>query len=370
MFWLLISFGMVLPWLLLLFACWLGWQILQQNGRILTRLETLETVLANGQLPGQALQQSAMPEGLEPSTEAPAIELPDLNGTPQKLADLKGRSVLVVFFNPGCGFCKEMGPALAELPPEGGDGRPVPLIVTTGSVEDNRKFFEEHKVRCRVWIQKEGEVLAKYRGYGTPSSYLIAADGTIAAPRVVGGPEALALAAPGQPQRNGHAARKGKVNKGLQHSRIARDGLKAGTPAPEFRLPRLDGGELALADYRGKKVLLVFSDPGCGPCMALAPRLEQLYRTGAVEVVLVSRGEPEANRAKVRELGLTFPVALQKHWEVSRQYALFATPVAYLIDEKGVIIHDPAVGIEPVLQMVADPPGSPRFLTNSDPAQS
>src|SRR6266496_733360 len=47
-------------------------------------------------------------------------------------------------------------------------------------------------------------------------------------------------------------------------SRIKRDGLKTGTPAPDFRLPRLDGGELSLAELRGQRALLVFSDPQCG----------------------------------------------------------------------------------------------------------
>jgi len=39
---------------------------------------------------------------------------------------------------------------------------------------------------------------------------------------------------------------------------------------------------------------------------------------------MISKGEPEENRAKVNEHGLTFPVLLQKQWEVSRDYAIFA----------------------------------------------
>ncbi len=31
-----------------------------------------------------------------------------------------------------------------------------------------------------------------------------------------------------------------------------------GTPLPDLALPKLDGGELALADLRGKKLLLFF----------------------------------------------------------------------------------------------------------------
>ena len=94
---------------------------------------------------------------------------------------------------------------------------------------------------------------------------------------------------------------------------IKRDGLKAGTVAPEFSLPRLDGrGELVLSELRGRQVLLVFSSPGCGPCNTLAPQLEKFHREHSeLQVVMISKGEPKENRAKVKEHGLTFPVVLQ-----------------------------------------------------------
>lgn len=118
----------------------------------------------------------------------------------------------------------------------------------------------------------------------------------------------------------------------------------------------MDGGELSLSDYRDRKVLLVFSDPECGPCMLLAPQLEELHRRGAIAVVLVSRRDPETNRAKIKELGLTFPVVLQKNWEVSREYALFATPIGYLIDEQGVIAQEAAQGVDAILALAAGAP--------------
>src|SRR5438876_8898352 len=43
----------------------------------------------------------------------------------------------------------------------------------------------------------------------------------------------------------------------LSRSRLNRHGLKAGTPVPIFRLPRVDGGELTLEEFRGRRVLLV-----------------------------------------------------------------------------------------------------------------
>ena len=142
-------------------------------------------------------------------------------------------------------------------------------------------------------------------------------------------------------------------NRSLARSKIKRDGLKAGTSAPSFRLPRLDGGELSLEELRGRRVLLVFSDPQCGPCNALAPELEKFHREHAdISVVMISRGEPKENRVKVKEHELTFPVLLQQRWEISRRYAIFATPVAYLIDETGIITQDVAVGVDAILDLM------------------
>jgi hypothetical protein len=68
---------------------------------------------------------------------------------------------------------------------------------------------------------------------------------------------------------------------------------------------------------------------------------------------MVSRGEAEANRAKASAHGLTFPIVLQRQWEISREYGMFATPIAYLIDAAGVIATEVAVGVEPILSLLS-----------------
>ncbi len=143
-------------------------------------------------------------------------------------------------------------------------------------------------------------------------------------------------------------------NRSLAGTKIKRNGLKPGTVAPEFRLPRLDGGELALSELRGRLVLLVFSSPRCGPCNALAPKLEKFHRKfPLVELVMISQGEPEENRAKAKGHGLTFTIVLQKQWEVSREYAFFATPLGYLIDESGLIAAEAALGVDGVANLLS-----------------
>jgi peroxiredoxin len=164
---------------------------------------------------------------------------------------------------------------------------------------------------------------------------------------------AVAISSTDAAETDGRANRFG--NRSLERSKLKRDGLKAGTPAPDFNLPRLDGrGELQLSGLRGKRVLLVFSSPGCGPCNTLAPELEKFHRDNPeLVLVMISKGEPSENRAKAKEHGLTFTVVLQQQWEISRRYAMFATPIAYLIDERGLISHDVAVGIDAITVLLA-----------------
>jgi peroxiredoxin len=246
-----------------------------------------------------------------------------------------------------------MAPALAALPTDGAAERPLPLVVTTGDREENRRLVAEQKIACPVLLQEQMEVAALYQVHGTPMGYLIDEQGRIASELAAGAEALLALAGRTNDQRpktiDGH-----RGNRSLADSKLARDGLPAGTPAPHFTLPALEGGELALEEFRGRRLLLVFSDPSCGPCDQLAPALEQFHRrTAAIRIVMVSRGDPDANRAKAAAHGITFPVLLQKQWEISRQYAMFATPIAYLIDAAGNTAADVAVGVAPILALLS-----------------
>jgi peroxiredoxin len=141
----------------------------------------------------------------------------------------------------------------------------------------------------------------------------------------------------------------------VSQSRIERNGLKAGTRAPLFTLPNLEGGTVSLDDYRGTDVLLVFSDPKCGPCQALAPSLVQLTaKNPQLQVLMVSRGDLQENRAKAQANAFPFPVVLQDGWNLSKEYGMFATPIAFLINKRGVIAKPVAVGAEQILGLIPE----------------
>jgi peroxiredoxin len=356
-----IVFGTVLPWLLIAIGTWLAYELVRQNGRILLRLDAIEQQFGTDAAPRAGAKH---PEagGLPLGTLAPDFELPDLTGVRRKISEFRGQPALLIFFNPQCGFCTKMAADLAALPTDGVNQQAVPIVVTTGDAEENRKLVESYGIRCPVLLQEEMEIAAQYDVHGTPMGYRIDGTGRIASGLTVGAEPLLLLATTPTPDPieahtavNGSAPHGTKDDPSLKRSRLNRSGLKAGAPAPDFQLPRLDEGELSLTDLRGGRVLLVFSDPNCGPCDELAPRLQEIHlRRPDLQVLVVSRRDVEANRVKAAKLGLTFPIVLQKQWEVSLKYAMFATPIGYLIDEQGIIASDLAVGVGPILALAGE----------------
>src|SRR5262245_32283339 len=183
-------FGTVLPWLLIAVGTWFGYQLVRQNGRILLRLESIER-----QLGERAPAQRQEPGGLPVGAVAPDFELPDLAGARRKLADFRGQDVVLIFFNPKCGFCTKMAADLAALPIEAGDGRAMPLVVTTGHPDANRQLGGRYGIRCVALRQGQMEVAAQSRAQGTPMGYRIDAGGRPASELTVGGEPLLQLAA-------------------------------------------------------------------------------------------------------------------------------------------------------------------------------
>ena len=187
--------------------------------------------------------------------------------------------------------------------------------------------------------------------------YRIDAQGRIASDLTVGAEPLLQLAVGSPPHHhptgnrgNGFAPHAKQSDPSLARSRLNREGLKAGVPTPDFRLPRIDEGELSLSISGAAAPSWCFPIPNCGPCDELAPHLQAIHlQRPELQVLVVSRRDAEANRAKASQLGLSFPIVLQKQWEISLKYAMFATPIGYLIDEQGILASDVAVGVGPIL---------------------
>jgi len=335
-------------------GAWLGFHLLTQNGRLMMRMELLEQrllhqgMLAEGLIPGTI--------GRPPGSVLNDFALPILGGGTMTLSQWRGRKVALMFMSPTCKHSESLLPDLPSVLAGGAGADPAPVIISTGSAEENQEFFGEHRITCPVLLQEDSEVAALYMAMATPLAYLVDEHGATVGHAAVGPTAILRLlenkGEAADAPSNGHS--RVDSHGSLASSRINRDGLKAGTAAPEFTLPALDGSEISLSSFRGRPVLLVFSDPQCKPCNELLPKLEEIHRTSKdLQLLMISRGDREANQDKVKRLGLTFPVALQRSWEISRAYGMFATPIGYLVGEDGVLVEDVALGVNSVLALAA-----------------
>ena len=328
---------------------WLLFQVLRQQGRLLLRMEALEARLgvADGGDDGDSARG-----GLPLATGFPPFRLADLSGEQVALEDFRGKRVLLVHWSPGCGFCRQIAGELARLQGDLRRRKTELVLVSYGDVESNRALLEEHGLDCMLLLQPEGATIEGFARMGTPVAYLLDEKGRVAKPVAVGADEVPMLA-------EGAAGRRKRLasERPLTESRIEREGLKAGTPAPSFELRDLAGRKISLQEHVGRRLLLVFSDPECGPCDALLPdlaRLHREHRDNGLEIVMVSRGEAEENRRKVEASAVEFPVVLQPGWKLSKKYGIFATPVAFLVNEAGVIAREVARGRTEILALAHD----------------
>lgn len=121
-------------------------------------------------------------------------------------------------------------------------------------------------------------------------------------------------------------------------------GLKPGSTAPDFTLNALDGKQISLTDYRGKKVILNFWATWCPPCREEMPEMQRFYKEYEqqdVEILAVnleySETKPEKIRDFVKEYDLSFPIPLDERNTIGKQFRAVSIPTSYFIDERGII---------------------------------
>jgi hypothetical protein len=143
-------------------------------------------------------------------------------------------------------------------------------------------------------------------------------------------------------------------------------GPQPGQPAPSFVLPALRGGGLSLEELlaAGRGLVVVVTDPGCGACEPLLPAIGRLQRDPEtpVPLVMISRGDPDANLAKAGEHGLD-PVLLEDGFEVSRALGINGAPGAVRLDPAGRYLAKPSMGTARVESLLDELTGATPELT-------
>ena len=131
-----------------------------------------------------------MPAASEIGEPAPEVKLADLQGTTVELEDFRGQETLVLFWNPGCGFCQQMLPEIKQWEENRPEAAPELLFVSAGSEEANRDM----KLSSPVLLDQNFATGRAFGASGTPSAVLVDAEGRIASEVAVGAPAVLGLA--------------------------------------------------------------------------------------------------------------------------------------------------------------------------------
>ena len=118
--------------------------------------------------------------------------------------------------------------------------------------------------------------------------------------------------------------------------------LKAKVPFIDFSLPLLNGTQQSLSGLKGKVVFLNFWATWCPPCRAEMPAMEKLYqrfRDEGLEFLTVNIQEHKRTVEEfMKEMKLSFPVALDSMGEAAALYGIRGIPTTYIIDRNGAII--------------------------------
>lgn len=132
--------------------------------------------------------RATLPAPVKKGDAVPSLKLPDLDGKIIDLAALHGQRALFLFWNPSCGFCQNILPAVktwklledaTEL-----------VVISSGSLEVNRQQGFRAKVLLDPYFGS-GQV---FGATATPSAVVIDKQGRVASEVGVGSPAIFALA--------------------------------------------------------------------------------------------------------------------------------------------------------------------------------
>jgi peroxiredoxin len=159
---------------------WFCWQLLQQNGRLLLRLEAEGSGASSARSGAKALPP------LDPGTVAPGFAGRDLDGEPVSLDSLlaAGHPVALFFTDPSCGACESALDTVARAQRERADELTL-AVISSGSIDRIEQKAAEFGL-VSVVPQEDESLFDAYRVYGVPGIVEIDENGSLTRPAALG----------------------------------------------------------------------------------------------------------------------------------------------------------------------------------------
>lgn len=134
--------------------------------------------------------------------------------------------------------------------------------------------------------------------------------------------------------------------------------VAVGEAAPDFRLKDLDGNEVALADLKGKIVVLEWANPNC-PFWKRHADQKTMQTTSSKHPEVVWLGinstkpshgdhlDPAAWKSFLAERGITYRILADPTGATGQAYGARTTPHMYVIDATGKLAYIGAIDDDP-----------------------
>jgi len=118
--------------------------------------------------------------GLNPGDTAPELVVQKLDGTPTKLSDYRGKTVLLNFWASWCGPCESEIPAFEELYARLKDKDfTVVAVALDDSLENIKEFSVKHSMSFPVLYDAKASANKLYKISGFPESFLLDKNGKL-----------------------------------------------------------------------------------------------------------------------------------------------------------------------------------------------
>lgn len=161
-------------------------------------------------------------------------------------------------------------------------------------------------------------------------------------------PVVLPSGSPGSPSPSSSAVPTSAASPGESPS--PGDLFGIGTTAGPLDVAAVGGGRISLASYAGKPVWVVFTGTWCPPCRDEYPLMQrfnaQLSASGLEIISVHVREDEKVVDAFARQLGISFPLALDPDGSASNAWGAIALPVHFFIGRDGRIAYGALGGID------------------------
>lgn len=149
--------------------------------------------------------------------------------------------------------------------------------------------------------------------------------------------------------------------------------LEIGARAPEFVLPRLDGGEIGLREIIANgPTLLAFFKISCPVCQMTFPYLDRIHTPGRLPIYGISQNDPEDTRYFNERFHVGFPTLLdseENDFPASNAFGISTVPTMFLIESDGTVSRVIEGWVRQDIESLAKTAGVAPFRQGEDPPQ-